>query len=102
MKGHTEEEQKLYDLIWRQFISCQMPDAKYLSINAFIDVEDFRLFAKGREVVFDGYTKVQKVNIKDEENLPILEENQVLKLNKVINEKKYTKPPSRFSEAAFS
>ena len=62
-----------------------MPDAKYLSINAFIDVEDFRLFAKGREVVFDGYTKVQKVNIKDEENLPILEENQVLKLNKVIN-----------------
>ncbi len=100
LKGHTEEEQKLYDLIWRQFISCQMPDAKYLSINAFIDVKDFRLFAKGREVVFDGYTKVQKVNIKDEENLPILEENQVLKLNKVINEKKYTKPPSRFSEAA--
>ena len=46
LKGHTEEEQKLYDLIWRQFISCQMPDAKYLSINAFIDVEDFRLFAK--------------------------------------------------------
>ena len=60
-----------------------MPDAKYLSINAFIDVEDFRLFAKGREVVFDGYTKVQKVNIKDEENLPILEENQILKYNEM-------------------
>mgnify|MGYP003315230082 CR=1 FL=1 len=33
LTGHSEEEVKLYDLIWRQFISCQMPDAKYLSIK---------------------------------------------------------------------
>ena len=33
LSGHTEEQVKLYDLIWRQFIACQMPDAKYLSIN---------------------------------------------------------------------
>ncbi len=102
LSGHSEEEVKLYDLIWRQFIACQMPDAKYLSINAKVVLDDYVFSARGREVIFDGYTKISSQNAKksDEENLPSLEEGQVLKLVEVKNEKKFTKPPARFSEAA--
>ena len=79
-----------------------MPDAKYLSINAKVVLDDYVFSARGREVIFDGYTKVSKQNAKkaDEENLPSLEEGQILKLAEVKNEKKFTKPPARFSEAA--
>ena len=102
LTGHSEEEVKLYDLIWRQFIACQMPDAKYLSINAKVVFDDYVFSARGREVIFDGYTKVSVPNAKksDQENLPSLEQGQVLKLVEVKNEKKFTKPPARFSEAA--
>ena len=79
-----------------------MPDAKYLSINAKVILDEYVFSARGREVIFDGYTKISLQNAKkaDEENLPSLQEGQVLKLVEVKNEKKFTKPPARFSEAA--
>ena len=99
--NQTEEEKRLYQLIWQQYIACQMPDAEYLSTSAKIAIDEYIFSAKGREVVFDGYTKVsQTAKSDDEDILPPLNEGEVLTLNEVNLEHKFTKPPARFSEAA--
>ena len=99
--NQTEEEKRLYQLIWQQYIACQMPDAEYLSTSAKIIIDEYTFSAKGREVVFDGYTKVsQPAKSDDEDILPPLSEGELLKLNDINLEQKFTKPPARFSEAA--
>ena len=99
--NQTEEEKRLYQLIWQQYIACQMPDAEYLSTSAKINVGEYIFSAKGREVVFDGYTKVsQPLRSDSDDILPPLAEGESLQLNKVDLEQKFTKPPARFSEAA--
>ena len=99
--NQTEEEKRLYQLIWQQYIACQMPDAEYLSTSAKINVGEYIFSAKGREVVFDGYTKVsQPLRSDSDDILPPLAEGESLQLNKVNLEQKFTKPPARFSEAA--
>ena len=97
----TEEEKRLYQLIWQQYIACQMPDAEYLSTSAKINIDEYTFSAKGREVVFDGYTKVsQPIKSDNDDILPPLEEGESLDLKEVKLEQKFTKPPSRYSEAA--
>ena len=99
--NQTEEEKRLYQLIWQQYIASQMPDAEYLSTSAKIVIDEYIFSAKGREVVFDGYTKIsQTAKSDDEDILPPLNEGEVLTLNEVNLEQKFTKPPARFSEAA--
>ena len=58
--NQSDEEKKLYQLIWQRYIACQMPDAEYLSTSAKINVDGYSFVAKGREVVFDGYTKIHQ------------------------------------------
>ena len=98
----SEEEVRLYGLIWQQYIASQLPNAEYLSTTAKIELEEYTFSAKGREVVFDGYTKVANVDAKDPNAniLPILNVGDVLGIDKVNLDQKFTKPPARFSEAA--
>ena len=96
----SDEEQRLYELIWQQFISSQMPDAEYLSTSAKINLEGYEFVARGREVVFDGFTKVMPPRKDEDAILPPLAEGDTLNLVDLKNEKKFTKPPARFSEAA--
>ena len=100
--GAREEEIRLYQLIWQQYIASQMPDAEYLSTSAKIILDKYTFSAKGREVVFDGYTKISKDSSKNpnEDILPKLSEGEILSLEELKLEKKFTKPPARFSEAA--
>ena len=100
LMNHTEEEKRLYQLIWQQYISSQMPDAEYLSTSAKINIGEYTFSAKGREIVFDGYTKISQPFKSDDDILPPLEEGEILKLNEVNLDQKFTKPPARFSEAA--
>ena len=64
-------------LIWDRFVASQMPDAEYLSTSAKINVNENIFVARGRELVFDGFTKVQKTSTKDEEMLPTLNEGEI-------------------------
>ena len=61
-KNHASlerDQERLYDLIWRQFVACQMTHAEYLSTSLTIWAGDFELKTRGRILVFDGYTAVQ-------------------------------------------
>ena len=56
LSGMERDAERLYDLIWRQFVACQMPPAEYLSTSVTVAAGAFELRAKGRILKFDGYT----------------------------------------------
>ncbi|PHM74184.1 type I DNA topoisomerase [Xenorhabdus kozodoii] len=102
LKDMEIDAQKLYQLIWRQFIACQMTPAKYDSTTLTVQAGDFELRAKGRTLRFDGWTKVMPTLRKgDEDNtLPAIEVGTELGLQQLIPSQHFTKPPARFSEAS--
>ena len=61
----SDDEKRLYELIWQQFIGSQLPDAEFLATNAKINIDKYIFSATGREVTFDGFTKVVKVKSDD-------------------------------------
>ncbi|PHM60291.1 type I DNA topoisomerase [Xenorhabdus ishibashii] len=102
LKDMETDAQKLYQLIWRQFIACQMTPAKYDSTTLIVQAGDFELRAKGRTLRFDGWTKVMPTLRKgDEDNtLPVVEVGTELDLQQLVPSQHFTKPPARFSEAS--
>lgn len=93
---------KLYQLIWRQFVACQMTPAKYDSTTLTVGAGDFRLKARGRILRFDGWTKVMPALRKGDEDriLPAVDKGDTLTLIELTPAQHFTKPPARFSEAS--
>ncbi|TDB54398.1 type I DNA topoisomerase [Photorhabdus luminescens] len=102
LKDMDADAQKLYQLIWRQFVACQMTPAKYDSTTLTVQAGDFELRAKGRTLRFDGWTKVMPVLRKGDEDhtLPVVEIGTELDLQQLIPSQHFTKPPARYSEAS--
>ncbi|WP_062269950.1 type I DNA topoisomerase [Endozoicomonas arenosclerae] len=102
ISGLERDAERLYELIWRQFVACQMTPAEYLSTSLTVRVDDFDLKARGRTLKFDGYTRVMSAMSKKGEDiiLPALEKGDPLDLKKLDPKQLFTKPPARFSEAA--
>ena len=109
----TEEQLKLYRLIWQRFVASQMTPAVFDVTTAKIaavsaktgKTYDFRV--SGSVVRFDGFLKVYEVleEKKDEEDesankLPDLDNVKRLELEKLENEQHFTQPPPRFNEAS--
>lgn len=95
------DARRLYDLIWRQFVACQMVPAQYDSSTITVKAEEFTLKAKGRTLRFDGWTRVQRPTGKNEDTtLPPVNVGETLALEKIDPKQHFTKPPARFSEAA--
>lgn len=102
LKGVDRDAERLYELIWRQFVACQMPPAQYLSTSLTVTAAGFELRARGRILKFDGYTKVLPPQGKNAEDqvLPDLKEGETLNLEKLDPSQHFTKPPARYSEAS--
>lgn len=102
LKDMEADAQKLYQLIWRQFVACQMTPAQYDSTTLTVKADDFLLRAKGRTLRFDGWTKVMPALRKGDEDrtLPFVEVGSELDLQKLIPSQHFTKPPARYSEAS--
>lgn len=97
------DARKLYELIWRQFVACQMPPALYDVTNISVQAGEFELKAKGRVLRFDGWTKVQpaqKRKDEEENELPDVKPGEALTLAQLHSAQHFTKPPARFSEAS--
>ena len=94
---------RLYEMIWRQFVACQMAAARYSSTKITVTAdEEYELLAKGRVTIFDGYTIIQANKRKNEEQaeLPDLVAGDQLELSSLDPQQHFTKPPTRYSEAA--
>ena len=103
LQGLERDQERLYDLIWRQFVACQMTRAEYLSTSLTIWAGDFELKTRGRILVFDGYTAVQPPSGRASESdvtLPDVEVGDRLDLEKLDPRQHFTKPPPRFGEAS--
>ncbi|HET8731797.1 MAG TPA: type I DNA topoisomerase [Moraxellaceae bacterium] len=99
--GLERDAERLYELIWRQFVACQMPDAEYLSTSLAVSAEKFELRTRGRILKFDGFTRVMAPAQKDKEDvvLPDVKVGETLALKKLDPSQHFTKPSARFTEA---
>ena len=103
LAGVDADAAKLYDLIWRQFVACQMTDAQYDATTVTVSAADFELRAKGKILRFDGWTKVQpvgKANKAEDGVLPAVSQGDKLNLVELDPKQHFTKPPARFNEAS--
>ncbi|MFW9081201.1 type I DNA topoisomerase [Pseudomonas sp. P2757] len=102
LAGMERDAERLYELIWRQFLACQMLPAQYLSTTVTVAASEFELRAKGRILKFDGYTRVMPQITKpgDDDVLPDMAQGDVMKLIKLDPTQHFTKPPARYSEAS--
>ena len=104
IKPHVKpEEYKLYDLIWKRFIACQMTAAEYFQRQVLIDGDKFTFKASGSTLVFDGFLKVYMDEDEETEKavkIPKdIAENMPLKIGDIAGKQHFTQPPPRFSEA---
>ena len=101
------DQRKLYDLIWKRTISCQMEAAKLERTTIDITSEDQQILlrANGQVTIFDGFLKVYEEGHDDTEkredgkSLPKLFENEQLEKLEVTNEQHFTQAPPRYTEA---
>ena len=101
--GLSDQDAKLYTLIWRRTMACQMSPAKISYTNVRMSSETtpkltFR--ASGREIIKPGFMLAYEIKDEDEKSLPPLSEGQVLNVLGAESVKHLTKAPARYSEAS--
>ncbi|MEM6544776.1 MAG: type I DNA topoisomerase [Pseudomonadota bacterium] len=101
LNNMERDAERLYELIWRQFVACQMPAAEYTSTRITVTAGEYELFARGRIIRFDGYTRVQPPHGKKGEDLvlPDLQPEDALRLQALHPSQHFTTPPPRYGEA---
>jgi DNA topoisomerase-1 len=97
------DESKVYALIWRRFVACQMPPAEFDQTTATIVAQtpqgEAVFKASGRKLVFDGFMKVAGISSEDQ-LLPDLREQQPVSPIELSPTQHFTQPPPRFTEAS--
>lgn len=93
---------KLYELIWKRFIACQMAEAVYDETTIDVEAAQYILRVGGQIMKFDGWRKLfpQKSNEDGVIALPDVTKGEKLDLVKVLSTQKFTEPPPRFNEAS--
>lgn len=97
----TGQQLKLYELIWKRFVACQMSKATLKQTTIIVKAQNkdyYFLKATGEIVVFDGFLKIFPK--KQETILPSLEKNDKLKLLEIKNQQHFTQPPARYNDAS--
>lgn len=100
--GNTEQEKRLYKLIWQRAVASQMTDARVLKTTVTANVTGATIpnfSISGSRTLFDGWLAADPTAKSDDVELPKFEEGQKLKLEKISHEQKATEPPNRYSEA---
>ena len=103
-KDLTQEQYRLYRLIWGRFTACQMANARYDNVAVEVTAARHAFRANYSELKFAGYTAVYE-EARDEESdeiqnpLPSLSEGEQLSLDKMNSEQQFTQPPARYTEA---
>lgn len=99
----SSDQYKLYDLIWRRFVACQMTPVRWnvttLNIKAETAIGPCYYRSTGRILVFDGFTRVWYTS-SNEQEFPELQNGQELIAVDIQNEQHFTKPPARYNEAS--
>jgi len=99
----TDEQFKLYKLLWSRFVASQMAPAQWdvtgVQIEARTAVGRCTYKATGKVLIFDGFTKIWPTNSADQ-IIPKMQKDQRLSVIDISAEQHFTKPPARFTEAS--
>lgn len=99
----SDEQAKLYKLIWQRTIASQMADARFLrskiSVKPNEDVAAPLFTANGSQIQFEGWLKADPEAKGEEVILPTVNIGEEVKVNKLDSLKKQTEPPNRYTEA---
>ena len=103
----TPDQFKLYDLIWKRTVACQMKHATIDTVSVDLKCGEGNMFrATGSTVVDKGYMAVYQEGVDepkeegDDKMLPPLEQGETVKLNEIRNQQHFTEPPPRYTEAS--
>ena len=109
LKGHLSNDQyKLYNLIWKRFIASQMEPAQFDKTVVEITGGAYLFRSEGETPVFDGYLRIYGLELENGEDtvapeneaIPSgLKEQEKLRLLKLEPKQNFTKPPARYSES---
>ena len=105
----TQQEKRLYELIWKRTAACQMADAQIekTTVTISIDGTEEQFVANGEVVKFDGFLKVYRESFDDDDNqeetshiLPPMTEGQTLQRREVTATQRFSQGPLRYTEAS--
>lgn len=106
----TQQEKRLYDLIWKRTVASQMADAQIEKTTVTISVKgtDWQFVANGEVVKFDGFLKVYRESVGDDDGqqeeiahtLPSMSEGQSLQRKEISATQRFTQSPQRYTEAS--
>jgi len=105
----TQQEKRLYELIWKRTAASQMADAQIEKTTVNIDItgSDAKFVANGEVIVFDGFLKVYRESTDDDENqddfshnLPALKKGDQLLRREIISTERFSQGPIRYTEAS--
>ncbi len=100
LKGKIPEDHyKLYDLIWRRFVACQMKDAILLVTDVWASDGIYNFTARTKTILEENFMNFYPHSVPEDVFLPKLEKNEKLDVLKLEYEKKLTQPPPRYTEA---
>jgi DNA topoisomerase-1 len=107
-KNLTNDQKKLYLLIWNRFVACQMSPAIYKQKTIDIAADEYIFRATDSNLIFDGFLKVWREGKVSQgsdddsqtyQSLPkLLKVNQSLSLVEIKPQQKFTEPPPRYTE----
>lgn len=95
----TDQQYKLYKMIWERVVASQMTDYEYLSTQVLFDNNSLIFKTNGKITLFEGFNKLSSAN-ENENILPELKEGDVIGAEKIDKDQHFTNPPARYTEAS--
>ena len=96
----TRDQYRLYELIWKRFVACQMTPEITETLTVNLEASDYLFKATGNKVLFPGFTIVEKPDKSEKNTIPPLKEGDMVDIVNLKYEQHFTTPPPRFNDAS--
>jgi len=104
----NRDQERLYELIWKRFVACQMAEARGVAVKVKVKGESgekvYGFEARGETISFEGWYKLERESKKEgeqePERLPEVAEGETLEFVDLTSEQKFTQPPARYNDAS--
>lgn len=98
----TNDQFKLYKLIWERFLGSQMTPAVYNTISVAIGSNEYLFRSTGSKLIFDGFLKIYITSDEEEKDMeiPLLTKDDKINMDEINPNQHFTQPPARYTEAS--
>ena len=96
----NHDQQKLYEMIWKRFVACQMAEARGVTVTITVTGGEYKLQAKGETVSFDGWYRISAQDSEKSAQLPEVKEGEKLDFMDLKSEQKFTEARARYNDAS--